>query len=343
MEEELLKGEEKPEKKAALALSRTKEEKNPCLSALYLLPPLFQQQRQCSPLSAAAAPAARWRRWPARREGERYGDYFFPNVSQSDRRWVLFSHRSRAFCAFCLALLASFSAAICRYDEASGLSAAREDQARDKRGAFARRWNRDEGKRKRRRRPSRKKRCFPLNGSPSFCSCADSLSLFVPRACGLRCLCSTAPAAQLTILCSQAHFFLPNKKMFNFQASTTLASSSSSTSTSTTAAAAPLLLLSSRGFATNSHDVFNTHRESADNNKQTTFDFTEANYEKAAEILSHYPKNYAQSATIPLLDLAQQQNGGWLSLAAMNRVAAVLDVPPIRVYEVATFYTMFNR
>ena len=148
-------------KKAALALSRTKEEKNPCLSALYLLPPLFQQQRQCSPLSAAAAPAARWRRWPARREGERYGDYFFPNVSQSDRRWVLFSHRSRAFCAFCLALLASFSAAICRYDEASGLSAAREDQARDKRGAFARRWNRDEGKRKRRRRPSRKKRCFP--------------------------------------------------------------------------------------------------------------------------------------------------------------------------------------
>jgi NADH dehydrogenase (ubiquinone) flavoprotein 2 len=102
-------------------------------------------------------------------------------------------------------------------------------------------------------------------------------------------------------------------------------------------------LLSSRGFATNSHDVFNTHRESADNNKQTTFDFTEANYEKAAEILSHYPKNYAQSATIPLLDLAQQQNGGWLSLAAMNRVAAVLDVPPIRVYEVATFYTMFNR
>jgi len=46
---------------------------------------------------------------------------------------------------------------------------------------------------------------------------------------------------------------------------------------------------------------------------------------------------------IPVLDLAQQQNGGWLSLAAMNKVAAVLAVPPIRVYEVATFYTMFNR
>ena len=130
-------------------------------------------------------------------------------------------------------------------------------------------------------------------------------------------------------------FTLRKKKTIQSQASTTL-----STSASTTAAAP---LAPSRGFATNSHDVFNTHREFADNNKQTTFDFTEANYEKAAEILSHYPKNYAQSATIPLLDLAQQQNGGWLSLAAMNRVAAVLDVPPIRVYEVATFYTMFNR
>lgn len=50
-----------------------------------------------------------------------------------------------------------------------------------------------------------------------------------------------------------------------------------------------------------------------------------------------------QSAVIPVLDLAQQQAGGWLSLAALNRVAAVLEMPPIRVYEVATFYTMFNR
>lgn len=44
-----------------------------------------------------------------------------------------------------------------------------------------------------------------------------------------------------------------------------------------------------------------------------------------------------------MLDLAQQQNEGWLSLAAMNRVAKVLDMAPIRVYEVATFYSMFNR
>ncbi len=52
-----------------------------------------------------------------------------------------------------------------------------------------------------------------------------------------------------------------------------------------------------------------------------------------AEILARFPSNYKQSACIPLLDLAQQQNGGWLNLAAMNRVAAVMDVAPIRVYE----------
>jgi len=46
---------------------------------------------------------------------------------------------------------------------------------------------------------------------------------------------------------------------------------------------------------------------------------------------------------IPLLDLAQQQHGGWVPVAAMNKIAAVLEVAPIRVYEVATFYTMFNR
>ncbi|KAI7842350.1 hypothetical protein COHA_003990 [Chlorella ohadii] len=59
--------------------------------------------------------------------------------------------------------------------------------------------------------------------------------------------------------------------------------------------------------------------------------------------MSRYPTNYKASAVIPLLDLAQQQNEGWLSLAAMNRVAKILDMAEIRVYEVATFYTMFNR
>ena len=55
---------------------------------------------------------------------------------------------------------------------------------------------------------------------------------------------------------------------------------------------------------------------------------------QVAEILSRFPTNYKQSACIPLLDLAQKQNNGWLNLAAMNRVAEILEVAPIRVYEV---------
>lgn len=46
---------------------------------------------------------------------------------------------------------------------------------------------------------------------------------------------------------------------------------------------------------------------------------------------------------MPVLDIAQRQNGGWVSLAAMNEVARTLDMPPMRVYEVASFYTMYNR
>ncbi|GAB2221805.1 hypothetical protein Droror1_Dr00012994 [Drosera rotundifolia] len=53
--------------------------------------------------------------------------------------------------------------------------------------------------------------------------------------------------------------------------------------------------------------------------------------------------NSAKSAVIPLLDLAQQQHGGWLPVSAMNEVARIIEVAPIRVYEVATFYSIFNR
>ncbi|KAH9192337.1 hypothetical protein AeNC1_005695 [Aphanomyces euteiches] len=85
------------------------------------------------------------------------------------------------------------------------------------------------------------------------------------------------------------------------------------------------------------------HRDTPDNTKETAFDFTEANYVKVHAILGRYPENYKASAIIPLLDLAQRQHGGWLPLAAMNKVARIVDVKPIQVYEVATFYTMFNR
>ena len=73
------------------------------------------------------------------------------------------------------------------------------------------------------------------------------------------------------------------------------------------------------------------------------FDFTLENYKIVNTILAKYPKNYAQSAIIPLLDLAQRQCGNFLPVAAMDKVAQVCGVPPVAVYEVASFYTMFNR
>lgn len=86
-----------------------------------------------------------------------------------------------------------------------------------------------------------------------------------------------------------------------------------------------------------------SHRDTPDNTKETYFDFTPENYKRVQMILNRYPKNYQQAGIIPLLDLAQRQHGGWLPIAAMDKVANVVGVAPIRVYEVATFYTMFNR
>jgi NADH-quinone oxidoreductase E subunit len=60
------------------------------------------------------------------------------------------------------------------------------------------------------------------------------------------------------------------------------------------------------------------------------------------DILSRYPKDRSRSALIPLLWLAQREFGGWLSVDAMQLVADTLGLPYIRVYEVASFYTMFN-
>ncbi|KAK4382701.1 NADH dehydrogenase [ubiquinone] flavoprotein 2, mitochondrial [Sesamum angolense] len=95
----------------------------------------------------------------------------------------------------------------------------------------------------------------------------------------------------------------------------------------------------SRSFST----ALNYHIDSPDNNPDLPWEFTDANKEKVKEIISHYPSNYKQSAVIPLLDLAQQQHGGWLPVSAMDHVAKIIEVAPIRVYEVATFYSMFNR
>ena len=70
--------------------------------------------------------------------------------------------------------------------------------------------------------------------------------------------------------------------------------------------------------------------------------FSDALMTQAHEILTHYPANQKRSALLPLLHLVQKEFGGWLSTESMDHVAALLEIHPIQVYEVATFYTMFN-
>ncbi len=72
------------------------------------------------------------------------------------------------------------------------------------------------------------------------------------------------------------------------------------------------------------------------------FAFTPENVEKAKAAIARYPAGRQASAVIEVLRLAQAQNGGWLSRAAIEHVADFLEMPRIRVLEVATFYTMFN-
>ena len=70
------------------------------------------------------------------------------------------------------------------------------------------------------------------------------------------------------------------------------------------------------------------------------FEFTSDNLEKAKKIIKKYPDNKQQSAVMPLLYLVQKQNNNWIPLAAM--IGKLLKMPYIKVYEVATFYTMYN-
>ncbi|HIJ62070.1 MAG TPA: NADH-quinone oxidoreductase subunit NuoE [Rhodospirillaceae bacterium] len=80
----------------------------------------------------------------------------------------------------------------------------------------------------------------------------------------------------------------------------------------------------------------------SDNTVQpASFAFTAENLAKAKAAIAKYPPGRQRSAVMPILDIAQRQEG-WLPLAAMNAVAEMLDLAPIRVYEVATFYTMFQ-
>jgi len=100
-----------------------------------------------------------------------------------------------------------------------------------------------------------------------------------------------------------------------------------------------------RGFQTSvtrHHDSLFVHRDSPEDNADTPFIFTNENNKRVQAILDIYPEGHKRAAMIPLLDLAQRQHG-WLPISAMHKVAEILGLPNMRVYEVATFYTMFIR
>ena len=73
-----------------------------------------------------------------------------------------------------------------------------------------------------------------------------------------------------------------------------------------------------------------------------SFEFNSSSLEAANKIISKYPKGKQQSAVMALLYIAQKQNDNWIPLVAMKYIAKLLDMPYIKVYEVATFYSMFN-
>ena len=77
-------------------------------------------------------------------------------------------------------------------------------------------------------------------------------------------------------------------------------------------------------------------------NLNETFEWSGINYSKIKKIIKIYPSGKQHSAVIPILDLAQRQNEGWLSKNAIEKVAETLSMSYIRVLEIATFYSMFN-
>ncbi len=73
-----------------------------------------------------------------------------------------------------------------------------------------------------------------------------------------------------------------------------------------------------------------------------TFEFNAENQKKVQQILAKYPADRQKSAVMPLLDLAQRQNQNWVSKDVIACIAKTLSMPEIKVYEVASFYTMYN-
>ena len=82
-------------------------------------------------------------------------------------------------------------------------------------------------------------------------------------------------------------------------------------------------------------DTLVLHKDTAENNPKIKFAFNDENKARADAIMKNYPEGHKRAAVIPLLDLAQRQNGGWLPISAMHHVAEFIGMPRMRVYEVS--------
>ncbi len=77
-------------------------------------------------------------------------------------------------------------------------------------------------------------------------------------------------------------------------------------------------------------------------NQPENFEFTKESLEEAKNIIKKYPEDKQQSAVMSLLYITQKQNDNWIPLSAMKYIGKLLEMPYVKVYEVATFYTMYN-
>ena len=102
-------------------------------------------------------------------------------------------------------------------------------------------------------------------------------------------------------------------------------------------------IFSKQRVATRAFGAFANHRDTPDNLESSPFEYSEASRAAIDVLLKKYPNNYKSSAVIPALFIVQKQNDNFLTLSAMNKVAKTLEMTPMQVYEVASFYTMFNR
>ena len=77
-------------------------------------------------------------------------------------------------------------------------------------------------------------------------------------------------------------------------------------------------------------------------NRKQSINFSEGALVRIRELMSRYPEGRQKSALVPVLHIAQEENGGWLSVPLMDHVAVLLQISSIEVYEVVTFYSQFN-